>query len=86
MTLRDLVGANQGVKQVLVKMGENGSVLVRHGEPPIFQPAISAPVVVDTTGAGDTFTAAFTVALIESQTPAEALRFAGKFFTSVFVF
>lgn len=64
-----------GVKQVLVKMGENGSVLVRDGEPPIFQPAILAPVVVDTTGAGDTFTAAFTVAL-ESQTPAEALRFA----------
>jgi len=67
-----------GVKQVLVKMGENGSVLVRHGEPPIFQPAISAPVVVDTTGAGDTFTTAFTVALIESQTPAEALRFAAQ--------
>ncbi|KAG0575703.1 hypothetical protein M758_5G026600 [Ceratodon purpureus] len=65
-----------GVKQVLVKMGENGSVLVCDGAPPIFQPALLAPVVVDTTGAGDTFTAAYTVALIESQTPAEALRFA----------
>lgn len=65
-----------GVKQVLVKMGENGSVLVCAGEPPIFQPALLAPVVVDTTGAGDTFTAAYTIALIERQTPAEALRFA----------
>jgi len=31
---------------------------------------------VDTTGAGDTFTAALTVALVEGQEPAEALRFA----------
>jgi ribokinase len=60
-------------------MGENGSVLVCDGAPPIFQPAILAPVVVDTTGAGDTFTAAYTVALIERQAPADALRFAGKF-------
>lgn len=32
--------------------------------------------VVDTTGAGDTFTAALTLALVEGQEPAEALRFA----------
>ena len=31
---------------------------------------------VDTTGAGDTFTAALTVALIEGQAPTDALRFA----------
>ena len=31
---------------------------------------------VDTTGAGDTFTAALTVALAEGQPPDEALRFA----------
>ncbi len=38
----------------------------------------SPPVVeaVDTTGAGDTFTAALTVALVEGQQPGEALRFA----------
>jgi ribokinase len=36
-------------------------------------PAVEA---VDTTGAGDTFTAALTVALIEGQAPADALRFA----------
>lgn len=61
-------------------MGENGSVLVRDEEPPVFQPAILAPTVVDTTGAGDTFTAAYTVAVIERQAPEEALRFAGTFF------
>lgn len=36
-------------------------------------PTVSA---VDTTGAGDTFTAALTVALVEGQEPARALRFA----------
>lgn len=73
----------QGVAQVLVKMGANGSVLVRDQEPPVFQSALQAPVVVDTTGAGDTFTAAYAVALIERQPSAEALRFAGKLSTSI---
>jgi len=38
----------------------------------------SPPTVeaVDTTGAGDTFTAALTVALVEGQSPPDALRFA----------
>ena len=31
---------------------------------------------IDTTGAGDTFTAALTVALVEQMPPAEALQFA----------
>ncbi len=62
---------------MLVKMGEHGSVLVREDGPPLMQAAILAPVVVDTTGAGDTFTAAYAVALIEHQSPIEALRFAG---------
>jgi ribokinase len=37
-----------------------------------------SPVIdaVDTTGAGDTFTAALTVALVEEQQPEDALRFA----------
>ncbi|KAJ7527050.1 hypothetical protein O6H91_16G033900 [Diphasiastrum complanatum] len=65
-----------GVEEVLVKLGEHGSVLVRRGRPPIFQAAILAPVVIDTTGAGDTFTAAFAVALVEGKVPADALQFA----------
>lgn len=65
-----------GVKQVLVKLGEKGSVLFVEGEKPIQQPAILAKKVVDTTGAGDTFTAAFAVALVEGKSKKECLRFA----------
>ena len=63
----------QGVKQVLVKLGERGSLLLT-----IVQPAILASNVVDTTGAGDTFTAAYAVALVEGQSLAESLRFASN--------
>ncbi|KAL3821285.1 hypothetical protein ACJIZ3_007190 [Penstemon smallii] len=65
-----------GVKQVLVKLGHRGSVLFTQGEEPIRQSIISAPAVVDTTGAGDTFTAAFAVALVEGKSKKECLRFA----------
>ncbi|KAH1148649.1 hypothetical protein GYH30_043328 [Glycine max] len=65
-----------GVKQVLVKLGEKGSALFVEGEKPIQQPAILAKTVVDTTGAGDTFTAAFAVALVEGKSKKECLRFA----------
>lgn len=67
----------QGVKQVLVKLGAKGSALFIEGEEPIKQPIISAPRVLDTTGAGDTFTAAFAVALVEGKSKTECLRFAG---------
>ena len=46
------------------------------GQPSIRQEAIKAPKVVDTTGAGDCFTAAYGVALLEGKTGADALRFA----------
>ncbi|KAL8507761.1 hypothetical protein ACS0TY_018342 [Phlomoides rotata] len=65
-----------GVKQVLVKLGSKGSVLFIEGEEPIRQPIISAPKVIDTTGAGDTFTAAFAVALVEGKSKKECLEFA----------
>ncbi|MED6196356.1 hypothetical protein PIB30_046709 [Stylosanthes scabra] len=65
-----------GVKQVLVKLGEKGSALFIEGEEPIQQPAISAKKVLDTTGAGDTFTAAFAVALVEGKSKKECLKFA----------
>ncbi|KAJ4829295.1 hypothetical protein Tsubulata_000992 [Turnera subulata] len=65
-----------GVKQVLVKLGAKGSALFVDGEKPIRQPIISAPKVLDTTGAGDTFTAAFAVALVEGKPKEECLRFA----------
>ncbi|KAF4386838.1 hypothetical protein F8388_006793 [Cannabis sativa] len=65
-----------GVKQVLVKLGEKGSALFTKGEEPIKQPVISAEKVVDTTGAGDTFTASFAVAFVEGKSMKECLRFA----------
>lgn len=67
---------NMGVKQVLVKLGAKGSALFIEGEEPIRQPIISAPKVVDTTGAGDTFTAAFAVALADGKSRTECLEFA----------
>jgi ribokinase len=60
---------------VAVSIGAEGAVLYRNGTeiaratPPQVQ-------VVDTVGAGDTFTAALTVALIEGMPEADALRFA----------
>jgi ribokinase len=48
---------------------ERGGGLIAEATPP----AVS---VVDTTGAGDTFTAALTLALVEGQAPDAALRFA----------
>ena len=68
----------QGVKQVLVKLGDKGSALFVEGEEPIKQLAISAAKVLDTTGAGDTFTASFAVAFVEGKSKKECLRFAGK--------
>lgn len=58
-----------------ITYGSNGAVLKKAGEtlaeakPPQVQ-------AVDATGAGDTFTAALTVAIVEGQEPADALRFA----------
>eukprot|EP00262_Sarcandra_glabra_P007565 TRINITY_DN20455_c0_g1_i1.p1 TRINITY_DN20455_c0_g1~~TRINITY_DN20455_c0_g1_i1.p1 ORF type:complete len:370 (-),score=100.90 TRINITY_DN20455_c0_g1_i1:112-1221(-) len=65
-----------GVKQVLVKLGAKGSALFVEGDKPLKQPIISASKVLDTTGAGDTFTAAFAVALVEGKSKMECLKFA----------
>lgn len=65
-----------GIKQVLVKLGDKGSALFTEGEEPIKQTIIPAAKVVDTTGAGDTFTASFAVALVEGKSRQDCLRFA----------
>ncbi|XP_024967084.1 uncharacterized protein LOC112506963 [Cynara cardunculus var. scolymus] len=65
-----------GVKEVLVKLGARGSVLFTEGNEPIRQSIIEAEKVLDTTGAGDTFTAAYAVALVEGKSKVECLRFA----------
>ena len=50
------------------ELGKNGEIIARARSP-----VVNA---VDTTGAGDTFTAALTVALVEGMPPDEALEFA----------
>jgi len=52
----------------LATLEQDGAVIAE-----VRPPAVEA---VDTTGAGDTFTAALTVALIEGQSPQDALEFA----------
>lgn len=69
-----------------MKLGAKGSALFTKGEEPIKQPIISAAKVLDTTGAGDTFTAAFAVALVEGKTQKECLRFAGVELCTVICF
>ena len=60
---------------VAVTLGAQGAVLYRDGSE-IARAAPPTVTVVDTTGAGDTFVAALTVALLESRPEAEALAFA----------
>jgi ribokinase len=69
---RELVEA--GIRTLVVKMGEKGALLVtrRHTE---HFPAFEVPAV-DSTGAGDAFTAALAVALCEGLDLEEATRFA----------
>jgi ribokinase len=60
---------------IATTFGAAGAVLTKGGTDlaRVKPPRIEA---VDTTAAGDTFTAALTVALVEGQTPEDALNFA----------
>lgn len=68
-----------------MKLGAKGSAFFVEGEDPIHQPIIPASKVLDTTGAGDTFTAAFAVALVEDKSRRECLKFAGMQIYASFV-
>lgn len=68
-------GLHRQVGYVALTLGARGAELWRGGQ----RVASATPpkvAVVDSTGAGDVFVAALTLALIEGQTPHEALRFA----------
>lgn len=64
-----------GVKHVALKLGGRGCLLKSGGERTIV-PAYPDAVCVDTTGAGDTFAAAFIAALLEGRSFAECGAYA----------
>ena len=64
-----------GVGCVAIKLGARGCLLARPGARQIV-PACHAKRCVDTTGAGDTFAAAFIAALTEGRDPLACARFA----------
>ncbi|CAJ1408103.1 unnamed protein product [Effrenium voratum] len=68
----------RGVKNVLCTLGADGAVLVGPDGSVLRQPGIAVPggKVVDTTGAGDCFRAAFAVAMVEGKPLEECLKFA----------
>lgn len=66
---------NQTNALVALTLGANGAALIRKGKEIACSQAQNAPVV-DTVGAGDTFTAAIAVALIEGMSEKDALNFA----------
>ncbi len=65
----------RGVGAVVITLGARGS-LYRDPKQSFVTPAFSAGPVVDTTGAGDSFSGALAVALAEGQGIRAALRFA----------
>jgi len=69
----DTLAACRGL--VAITYGSCGASLLKGGAL-IAEAAPPAVTAVDTVGAGDAFTAALTVALVEGQKPAAALRFA----------
>jgi ribokinase len=58
-----------------MKLGDQGALWCEGGRPPIHVPAFTVKVV-DSTAAGDAFTAALAVAWSEGRSPQEILRFA----------
>lgn len=65
----------RGVQAVVVTLGEKGCALFRQGEPALLLPG-QKQVVVDTIGAGDTFTGALAAALARGETLPQAVRWA----------
>lgn len=67
-----------GARNVLVTRGSRGSTLVTESNHVLHQPAcrLDPQDVIDETGAGDCYRAAFAVALLEGQTLQECMAFA----------
>ena len=63
-----------GVSQVAVKVGKMGSVVWTPQDTELVDSIRPEKPVIDSTGAGDTFTAAFAHAILQGQTLAQAAR------------
>jgi len=61
----------------VVTLGSDGSVAIVNGEP-LDQPAYAAKEILDSTGCGDAFQAAFTVSYWRSREISRSLEFAAK--------
>lgn len=66
----------QGIKRVIVTLGEKGSLYVDKNES--FTVAPHKVNAIDTTGAGDSYCGAFVTALSEGKSVKEAMEFASK--------
>lgn len=66
----------QGIKRVIVTLGEKGSLYVDKNES--FTVAPHKVNAIDTTGAGDSYCGAFVTALSEGKSVREAMEFASK--------
>jgi ribokinase len=66
---------DEGVKQVLITLGDKGVVCALKDRTMFSVPAISVPVV-DTTGAGDTFVGSLAMELASGKPIREAVRYA----------
>jgi ribokinase len=65
---------NKGVKNVVIKLGEDGAILAKSNMEKYFPAYDVKPV--DTTGAGDAFSAALAVSIIENKNIEYAVNFA----------
>ena len=69
--------SDMGAGQVVITLGSEGAVY-GSGSDFFLMPAVEVSSVVDTTAAGDSFTAALAVGLVEGKTLGDAVRFATK--------
>ena len=65
----------RGPTTVVITRGARGALVAHGDEPIVYVPGFTVPVV-DTTGAGDCFAAAFVHARYQGKSPTDALRFA----------
>lgn len=69
-------------KKYVVTLGELGSLWLEGGKR-LHAPAFPVPMVVDTTGAGDAFAAAFLSRYLEGASPQDSLAFASRHAASI---